>query len=127
MAFRSAPAQNVPPAPVSTATAWLASASKARKTSASSVAVGRSMALATSGRSMRHDRDGAVDLRRGRSRRARRPRSEELAGMAAVDVADERRVDVVPEQLLQARGSVRAMSGGTASTWFSTGRSHADA
>ena len=44
--------------------------------------------------------------------------------MAAVHVADERRMDVVTEQLLQPFGSVATTAGGTASTWFSTGRSH---
>src|SRR5919108_3304286 len=51
MALRSAPAQNVPPAPHSTATRASASASKARKASASAAAVGPSTALRTSGRS----------------------------------------------------------------------------
>src|SRR5438874_217693 len=51
MAFRSAPAQNVPPAPHSTATRAAASASNARKASASAAAVGPSTALRTSGRS----------------------------------------------------------------------------
>ena len=52
IAFRSAPAQNVPPAPVSTATVAAGSASKARKASASAAAVGPSTALRASGRSM---------------------------------------------------------------------------
>ena len=52
IAFRSAPAQNVPFAPVSTATASDSSASKRRNASASASAVGRSIALATSGRSI---------------------------------------------------------------------------
>jgi hypothetical protein len=51
MALRSAPAQNVPLAPVSTATPAVSSASKRPKAATSSSAVGRSMALATSGRS----------------------------------------------------------------------------
>src|SRR5919201_1781907 len=51
MALRSAPAQNVPPAPHSTATRASASASNARKASASAAAVGPSTALRTSGRS----------------------------------------------------------------------------
>src|SRR5262249_27465808 len=52
IALRSAPAQNVPWAPVRTATCRDSSASKRRKASASSAAVGRSIALATSGRSI---------------------------------------------------------------------------
>src|SRR5437667_8767947 len=51
-AFRSAPAQNVPPAPVSTATASPSSASKRRNASTSTAAVGSSTALRTSGRLM---------------------------------------------------------------------------
>src|SRR5688572_9700072 len=51
MALRSAPAQNVPPAPHSTATRAVSSASKARNASASAAAVGPSTALRTSGRS----------------------------------------------------------------------------
>src|SRR5262249_24482363 len=51
-AFRSAPAQNVPLAPVRTPTASDSSASKRRKASASASAVGRSTAFRTSGRSM---------------------------------------------------------------------------
>src|SRR5262249_20307057 len=50
--FRSAPAQNVPPAPVSTATGEESSASKRRKASASAAAVGPSTAFRTAGRSM---------------------------------------------------------------------------
>src|SRR4030095_1592910 len=50
-AFRSAPAQNVPPAPHSTATRASASASNWRKASASAAAVGPSTALRASGRS----------------------------------------------------------------------------
>src|SRR5262249_24613593 len=52
MAFRSAPAQNAPPAPVRTATDRLSSAAKARNASASASAVARSTALRTSGRAM---------------------------------------------------------------------------
>src|SRR5947199_7556597 len=52
IAFRSAPAQKVPFAPVRTATCSDSSASKRRNASASAAAVGRSMALATSGRSI---------------------------------------------------------------------------
>jgi hypothetical protein len=52
IAFRSAPAQNAPPAPVSTATAAFWSASKARKAPASAAAVGPSTALRRSGRSI---------------------------------------------------------------------------
>ena len=52
IALRSAPAQKVPPAPVSTATAASSSASNARKASASADAVGPSTALRASGRSM---------------------------------------------------------------------------
>src|SRR4051794_24642764 len=52
MAFRSAPAQNVPFAPHSTATASASSSSKRRKHATSASAVGRSTALATSGRSI---------------------------------------------------------------------------
>ena len=52
MPLRSAPAQKVPPAPVSTATDRSGSASKRRKAATSSSAVGRSTALRTSGRSM---------------------------------------------------------------------------
>src|SRR5438132_517551 len=51
-AFRSAPAQNVPPAPVRTATASPSSASKRRNASTSAAAVGSSTALRTSGRLM---------------------------------------------------------------------------
>src|SRR5205085_10598830 len=51
MALRSAPAQNVPPAPHSTATRAAPSASKARNASASACAVGRSTALRAAGRS----------------------------------------------------------------------------
>src|SRR2546428_5268938 len=51
-AFRSAPAQNVPPAPVRTATASASSASKRRNASTSAPAVGSSTALRTSGRLM---------------------------------------------------------------------------
>ena len=51
-AFKSAPAQNVPPAPVRIATRWSSSASKARNASASEAAVGRSTALRTAGRSI---------------------------------------------------------------------------
>src|SRR5205823_6487307 len=47
----SAPAQNVPPAPHSTATRAAPSASKARNASASACAVGRSTALRAAGRS----------------------------------------------------------------------------
>ena len=49
-AFRSAPAQNVPPAPNSTATDASGSASKPANASASAAAVGPSTALRTSGR-----------------------------------------------------------------------------
>jgi hypothetical protein len=52
IALRSAPAQNFPPAPVSTATDRSGSASKRRNASASASAVGRSTAFATSGRSI---------------------------------------------------------------------------
>ena len=52
IALRSAPAQNVPPAPYSTATDCDASASKARNASARAAAVGPSTALRASGRSM---------------------------------------------------------------------------
>ena len=51
IALRSAPAQNVPPAPQSTATAASGSASKARKASASARAVGPSTAFRASARS----------------------------------------------------------------------------
>ncbi len=51
IALRSAPAQNVPPSPYSTATAWLSSASNARKASARARAVGPSTALRACGRS----------------------------------------------------------------------------
>src|SRR5205807_5158185 len=51
-AFRSKPAQNVPPAPVSTATASCGSASDRAKLSAKAAAVSESTALRTSGRSM---------------------------------------------------------------------------
>src|SRR6266516_7979247 len=51
IAFRSAPAQKVPPVPNSTATCAPGSASKARKASARAVAVGPSTALRRSGRS----------------------------------------------------------------------------
>ena len=51
IAFKSAPEQNVPPAPQSTATRASGSASKARKESASDSAADRSTALRTSGRS----------------------------------------------------------------------------
>src|SRR5438552_937659 len=51
-AFRSAPAQNVPPAPVRTATASISSASKRRNASTIAPAVGSSTALRTSGRLM---------------------------------------------------------------------------
>ena len=44
--------------------------------------------------------------------------------MAAVDVAEERRVDVVPEQLLQPFGQPAHDVARTASTWFSTWRIH---
>src|SRR5690606_15645934 len=50
IALRSAPAQNVPWSPHSTATRASASASKLRKASASASAVDRSTALRTSGR-----------------------------------------------------------------------------
>ncbi len=49
-ALRSAPAQNVPPSPHSTATDWVSSASKARKAAASAAAVGPSTALRACGR-----------------------------------------------------------------------------
>src|ERR1022692_1086402 len=52
IAFRSAPAQKVPPAPVSTATCSVSSASKDRKASASAAAVAASTALRASGRLM---------------------------------------------------------------------------
>src|SRR6266545_980031 len=52
IAFRSAPAQNAPPAPASTATELSGSASKARKAPASAAAVGPSTALRRSGRLM---------------------------------------------------------------------------
>ncbi len=51
IAFRSAPAQNFPFAPVSTATASESSSSKRRSAATSSSAVGRSIAFALSGRS----------------------------------------------------------------------------
>ena len=51
MAFRSAPEQNVPPAPQSTATAASGSASKARNASASARAVAPSTAFRAAGRS----------------------------------------------------------------------------
>src|SRR5882724_5034993 len=51
IALRSAPAQNVPPAPVSTATAASGSASKSANASVSAAAVGPSTALRTPGRS----------------------------------------------------------------------------
>src|SRR5438105_13536115 len=51
-AFRSKPAQNVPPAPVSTATASCGSASNRAKLPAKAAAVSESTALRTSGRSM---------------------------------------------------------------------------
>jgi hypothetical protein len=51
-AFRSAPAQKLPPAPDSTATLALSSASKALNASASACAVGPSTALRTSARSI---------------------------------------------------------------------------
>lgn len=50
MALRSAPAQNVPPSPQSTATRADSSASNSLKAAASSAAVGPSTALRTSGR-----------------------------------------------------------------------------
>jgi hypothetical protein len=50
--FRSPPAQKVPPAPYSTATAWSGSLSKARNASASACAVGPSTALRACGRSI---------------------------------------------------------------------------
>ena len=50
IAWRSAPAQNVPPAPYRTAADASSSASKARKASASAAAVGPSTALRRSGR-----------------------------------------------------------------------------
>ena len=50
IAVRSAPAQNVPPSPYSTATEAESSASKARNASASAAAVGPSTALRFSGR-----------------------------------------------------------------------------
>src|SRR5205809_5312863 len=52
IAFRSAPAQKVPAAPVSTATAWCSPRSKARNVSASASAVGPSIAFRTAGRLM---------------------------------------------------------------------------
>ena len=52
IAFRSAPAQKVPPAPVRIATASAGSASKRRNASASAAAVGPSTALRTAGRSI---------------------------------------------------------------------------
>src|SRR2546423_3061205 len=51
MRFRSAPAQNEPPAPQSTAASAESSASKARKASASASACSRSTAFRASGRS----------------------------------------------------------------------------
>src|SRR5439155_12297595 len=51
-AFRSAPAQKVPAAPVSTATAWCSPRSKARNVAASAAAVGPSIAFRTAGRLM---------------------------------------------------------------------------
>src|ERR1017187_5082244 len=51
MALRSAPAQNVPPAPHSTATRASGSASKSANAATSTAAVGPSTALRTSGRS----------------------------------------------------------------------------
>ena len=51
-ARRSAPAQNVPPAPNNTATAASGSASNSLKASASATAVGPSTAFRTSGRSI---------------------------------------------------------------------------
>src|SRR5262245_13308195 len=50
--FRSAPAQNVPPAPARAATAASVSAPKRRNAAASAAAVGPSTALRTAGRSM---------------------------------------------------------------------------
>src|SRR5580700_6538992 len=52
IAFKSAPAQKFPPAPVSTATSNVSSASNARKASASAAAVAASTALRASGRLM---------------------------------------------------------------------------
>ncbi len=51
MALRSAPAQNVPPSPYSTATLASSSASNARNASTSASAVARSTAFRASGRS----------------------------------------------------------------------------